>query len=205
MPYYMLHKPGGCITARQDARHPTVMACFPPALRDGIFPVGRLDKDTEGFLLLTDDGELCYRLMDPAHRVEKTYFFWAMGTLTEDKRQQLEAGVPIFADGRLTAPARVTVTESATLLDICALTGESAARLRESRRGTMPVCSGCITVTEGKKHQVKRMLGAVGLRVVYLRRLSIGGVTLDPTLPRGAYRPLTEDELVTLRHAAGMV
>ena len=85
MEYYLLNKPSGCITARRDPRHKTVMDLFPEEKRDLLFPVGRLDRDTEGLLLVTDDGVLCARLLSPENGIEKTYFFYALGTLTEDK------------------------------------------------------------------------------------------------------------------------
>ena len=90
MEYYMFNKPSGCITARRDERHKTVMDYFPEEKRDLIFPVGRLDKDTEGFLLVTNDGQLFHELMMPERKVSKTYFFWAKGTITEDKISELD-------------------------------------------------------------------------------------------------------------------
>ena len=94
--YYMFHKPRGCVTARRDERHKTVMDYFPPEKRDVLFPVGRLDKDTEGLLLVTDDGVLCYHLLMPENEVSKTYFFWAQGLLTEEKCREVEGGVKIY-------------------------------------------------------------------------------------------------------------
>lgn len=197
--YYMLHKPRGCITARRDARHKTVMDLFPEEKRDLLFPVGRLDKDTEGLLIVTDDGMLSFGLMNPAHKVSKTYFFWALGEPSEEKLYELERGVSIYA-GRedVTSPATVRVLETATLFDISHFLDYEDTKMSK-RRGSLPVYSGTITITEGKKHQVKRMIRYAGNRVLYLKRLSISGLTLDPELHPGEYRALTDEELSLLR------
>jgi len=196
--YYMLHKPRGCISARRDERHKTVMDYFPEEKREALFHVGRLDKDTEGLLIITNDGKLCFDLMKPEKEVEKTYFFWVQGILTEESIRELESGVGIYNDKeKITAPAKITTESTATLKDIKELLCGSDIRV-SNRRGELPVTSGYITITEGKKHQVKRMLKYVGCRVVYLKRLKIGGLKLDPDLPPGAYRPLTKAELKNL-------
>ena len=111
----MFNKPSGCITARRDERHKTVMDYFPQEKRDLIFPVGRLDKDTEGFLLVTNDGQLFHELMMPERKVSKTYFFWAKGTITEDKISELESGAAIYPDkSELTAPAILKIVSAST-------------------------------------------------------------------------------------------
>ena len=199
MEYYMLHKPRGCITARRDARHKTVMDIFPEEKRDLLFPVGRLDKDTEGLLIVTNDGMLSFGLMNPAHKVSKTYFFWALGEPSKEKLYELERGVRIYAGNEdVTSPATVCVLETATLFDISDLLDYEDTKISK-RRGELPVYSGTITITEGKKHQVKRMIRYAGNRVLYLKRLSISGLTLDPELCPGEYRPLTDEELSLLR------
>ena len=196
--YYMFHKPRGCISARRDERHKTVMDYFPEDKRDTLFHVGRLDKDTEGFLIITNDGKLCYDLMKPEKEVPKTYFFWVQGILSEKSIKELEGGVSIFSNSEAeTAPAKITVEDTATLRDIKYLLCGSDTRV-SNRRGHLPVTSGYITITEGKKHQVKRMLRYAGCRVIYLKRLKIGNVELDPTLDVGEYRPITEHELKIL-------
>lgn len=193
--YYMFHKPRGCITARCDARQKTVMDYFPNDKTEVLFPVGRLDKDTEGFLIITDDGMLCFDLMNPENKVPKTYFFWAQGVLTEDKIRELESGVNIYKSGDAeTAPARITLESTGILRDIKALLVGNDIKL-SNRRGELPVVSGYMTITEGKKHQVKRMLGYAGCRVVYLKRISIGEVLLDENLRPGEYRALKSCEL----------
>lgn len=196
----MFNKPRGCITACSDARHKTVMDYIPENEREGLFPVGRLDKDTEGFLILTDDGKFGFRVSEPKSLIEKTYFFWAKGTLDEEKIKRLEEGVGIYNDpDMITAPARVKKICEAKLRDISHLLDEDEAKLRLTKRGDVSVTGAMITITEGKKHQVKRMALAVGLRIVYLERVAISGVFLDKTLPRGEFRPLSEDEISKIK------
>lgn len=193
----MLNKPKDTLTACRDERGAVVMDCFPEGGRAGLFPVGRLDRDTEGFLLVTDDGTLSFSLMQPEFHVEKTYYFYALGVLDDEKCRALEAGVPIFENGKRTAPAKIRRLGSTTLREILPyLSGKD--RKVNDRRGDQPVTEATLTITEGKKHQVKRMLKAVRCRVLYLRRIAIGGVTLDPALAPGEYRPLTDGELAAL-------
>ena len=197
--YYMFNKPGDCITARRDARHKTVMDYFPEEDRDILFPVGRLDKDTEGFLLITDDGNLSYDLMKPEKKVTKTYFFWALGELDAEKARMLEEGVGIYKDKEaVTAPAKLSVIERTTLSKIKHLLDHEDTKL-SLRRGELPVFSGMITITEGKKHQVKRMLRYAGCKIVYLKRMSIGKLELDPSLGCGEFRELLSSEVEMLR------
>lgn len=197
--YYMFHKPRGCITARRDARHATVMDYFPEESRDLLFPVGRLDKDTEGFLLVTNDGNLCFELMSPETEIPKTYFFWALGSLSEEKIKEIESGVSIYKGRDFeTAPAKIKLLETAKLSDIKELLREEDAKMSR-RRGEMQVTAAYITITEGKKHQVKRMIGYAGCRVLYLKRVQIGNLPLDPLLPCGSYRELSSEELNLIR------
>lgn len=194
----MLNKPSGCITARRDPRHKTVMDLFPEEKRDQLFPVGRLDRDTEGLLLVTDDGALCAHLLSPENKVPKTYFFYALGTLTEDKIREIEQGIKLYPtrDER-SAPATLTLADPTTLGAIKHLLSLQDLK-RANRRPNTPVISGTVTVTEGKKHEVKRLLLYADCRIVYLKRLSMGTLTLDESLPRGCYRPLNADELSSL-------
>lgn len=201
MQYYMLNKPKGCITASRDERHDVVMDLFDADLRDSVFPVGRLDRDTEGFLLVTDDGELCFKLMSPKSGVEKTYFLWAVGDVNDDEIEALERGVRITDKGdMISAPAKVRLIGRDVLYNIRHLLVGKDAKMN-GRRGEIPVVCLEVTITEGKKHQVKRMMRAVGCKVVYLKRLSIAGVALDEKLPLGEYRPLTDEELERLKSA----
>ena len=196
----MFNKPRGCITACSDTRHKTVMDYIPENERKGLFPVGRLDKDTEGFLILTDDGKFGFRVSEPKSLIEKTYFFFAKGTIDAEKIKRLEEGVRIYNDpSMITAPARVKKVCEAKLRDIAHLTDEDEVKLRLTKRGDVSVTGVMITITEGKKHQVKRMALSVGLRIVYLERIGISGVFLDKTLPRGEFRPLTEQEISKIK------
>ena len=199
MQYYIFNKPRGCITARRDERHKTVMDYFPEEMRDRVFPIGRLDKDTEGLLIFTDDGQLFFDLMQPTKKVSKTYFFWAKGTITDEKIKELEAGAAIYPDKSiLTSPARLQILETRTLADIKHLLTEEDEKLTR-RKGETPVFSGLLTITEGKKHQVKRMIKYAGCKVVYLKRVAIGELTLDENLKIGEYRALTVEELAKLK------
>ena len=196
--YYMLNKPRGCISACRDARSAVVMDSFPEDARDRLFHVGRLDRDTEGLLIVTDDGALCNRLMMPEHKVEKTYFFYALGDMSDENRALLESGIDISGNGsELTAPARLRVLERTTLGSITDFLSETELK-NARKRPNLPVFSGLLTITEGKKHQVKRMLGYFGCKVVYLKRISIGALSLDESLKPGEYRRLCEEELLLL-------
>jgi 16S rRNA pseudouridine516 synthase len=199
----MLNKPKGYITATRDERRKTVMELIPESEREGLFHVGRLDRDTEGLLFLTDDGNLCYDLLSPHTRVEKTYRFWAKGVIDDEKIRSLSEGVIITEAQReiKTAPATVTVERICPIKEIAHLFDSDAAKLRNTRRGNMPVSSCIITITEGRKHQVKKMVKAVGMYVLYLERIALGGVILDSKLQRGEYRPLTDDEINTLKES----
>ena len=197
--YYIFNKPRGCITARRDPRHKTVMDYFPDEKREELFPVGRLDRDTEGLLLVTNDGRLCYDLLTPQKLVEKTYFFWALGELNEEEKNKIESGVNIYKnDSFVTSPAKIKIISASTIKEIEEKLSSEDKKLAK-RRPSLSVFSGEITITEGKKHQVKRMIGYAGCRVVYLKRLSVAGLVLDEKLDTGCYRELTEDEISKLR------
>ena len=199
MEYYIFNKPAGCITARRDPRHRTVMDYFPEEKRDVLFPVGRLDKDTEGLLIVTSDGMLFNDLMMPERKVSKTYFFWAKGNISEAKISELESGAPIYSGkSDLTAPATLRILERKALIDIKSLLSSEEAKLTR-KKGETPVFSGLLTITEGKKHQVKRMLKYAGCHVVYLKRVKIGQISLDQTLGKGEYRALTSEEISILK------
>lgn len=187
--YYMFHKPAGCITAVRDDRHRTVMEYFSSADVPGLHPVGRLDKDTEGLLFVTNDGLWNQKLMNPENHVEKTYFFWALGELSREDHHRLEQGIELRG-GRAGA-SRLVRGETAVLGDIQDL----ARGIKPGNRKEQPVFSGHLTIYEGRKHQVKRMLKAAGCYVVYLKRVSIGGIKLDENLASGEFRPLYHDEL----------
>jgi 16S rRNA pseudouridine516 synthase len=196
--YYMFHKPAGCITARKDVVNKTVFDYFNEVNTNGIFHVGRLDKDTEGLLLFTNDGEFEHHLMYPQKHVEKTYYFWALGSLDKKELKLLEEGVYIGKGEILTRPAKIKI-------DKCGRYNEFKEEIHieslsniDSNNYDQPIVSGYLTISEGRKHQVKRMLKAVGCYVVYLKRVSIGGLYLDETLKKGEYRSLTKDEIQIL-------
>lgn len=177
--YLMLHKPAGVVSATEDNREKTVLDLVRPEDRkNGLFPVGRLDKDTEGLLLLTDDGELAHRLLSPKKHVDKTYYAKIDGQVTEEHVKQFREGLDI-GDEKKTLPAVLTILLSG------------------------PVSEIEVTIHEGRFHQIKRMFEAVGCKVTYLKRLSMGSLVLDETLPPEEYRPLTEAELEDLTKQRG--
>ena len=177
--YLMLHKPAGVVSATEDNREKTVLDLVRPEDRkNGLFPVGRLDKDTEGLLLLTDDGELAHRLLSPKKHVDKTYYAKIDGQVTEEHVKQFREGLDI-GDEKRTLPAVLTILLSG------------------------PVSEIEVTIHEGRFHQIKRMFEAVGCKVTYLKRLSMGSLVLDETLPPEEYRPLTEAELEGLTKQRG--
>ncbi len=170
--YYMLNKPQGVVSATEDNRYDTVTDLIDTAVRRDLFPVGRLDIDTEGLLLITNDGELAHRLLSPRHHVDKVYYAHITGSLPEDAKMRFLNGITL-EDGTICMPAKLDV------LDEPLEDGKKAVTL---------------TIQEGKFHQVKRMFEAAGCQVVYLKRLSMGPLTLDESLMPGEYRPLTEKE-----------
>lgn len=182
--YIMLNKPPGFVSATEDRRERTVLELLDPELLAfRPFPAGRLDKDTEGLLLLTSDGGLAHGLTSPRRQVPKTYWAEVEGPapVGEADKEQFAAGVRLD-DGYVTMPASLTVHGA------------------ESRGGTIFRSTVELTICEGKFHQVKRMFKSVGKQVVYLKRTRIGPLALDPALPLGGYRELTEDELAMLKN-----
>lgn len=171
--YYMFHKPSGCVSATKDNVSRTVMDYITSAKRDELFPVGRLDKDTEGLLLITNDGDLAHRLLSPSHHVDKTYYARIKGIVTEEDAEKFRDGLDIGED-KMTLPAKLEILRSDAVSEIK------------------------VTIQEGKFHQVKRMFQAVGKEVVYLKRLSMGSLILDEELKPGEYRRLTEEEIRNL-------
>lgn len=194
--YLMYHKPCGELTARKDANRKTVMDSFPETYKD-LFPVGRLDKETEGLLLFTDNGALSARLLHPVHHVEKTYLFYSHGKLSEENLAALESGVFLDREQTLrTAPAKLRILRECPASSVFSEISEyEQKRLRRHENDTVTV--GELTITEGKKHQVRKMLLAVGGRVIYLKRISFGPLSLGD-LPIGALRPLADGEIESL-------
>ena len=194
----MFHKPKGCVTAKKDSLCKTVMDYFPKDLRDSLHPSGRLDKDTEGFLLITDDGALTYSLMHPDKHVSKTYFFYAIGVLTEDKIKAVSEGLTMRGSNTPVRPARIKCLSQGVITEIADFLPENK-REQFLKYPAQKIFSGEITIEEGKNHQVKRMLRAIDCCIVYLKRINIGGVSLDESLAPGEYRELTDEELAKLK------
>ena len=179
--YYLLHKPAGCVTAKQDNVHKTVMEYFPDEIRTkDIAPVGRLDLDTEGLLLFTNDGPLTHHLLSPTHHIPKTYYAVLNKEVPEMAVELFKNGVDI-GDDKPTLPAELTILPVSTYEN-----GED-------------VYSAELTISEGRFHQVKRMFEAVGCTVIYLKRLSMGSLTLG-NLEKGEYKKLTEEEIIELQN-----
>ena len=172
------------------------MDFFPQELAEKLHPVGRLDKDTCGLLILTDDGDLDMRIMQPRKHVSKTYLFYAIGTVDNDKKQLLESGIPMadFTTGR----AEFRMIREYRIRDLEQFMPEDR-REKYMKNPDGPAFAATLTICQGRKHQVKRMLEAIGCRIFYLRRESIGGLALDPSLKTGEYRQLTPEELELLR------
>lgn len=179
--YIMLHKPGGVLSATEDRRQKTVLDLLTPELRKReLFPVGRLDKDTEGLLLLTDHGDLAHRLLSPKHHVDKVYLTQVDGVLDEADVAAFQSGM-VLGDGLECLPAGLELLP---------------------QRGA---AWGLVTLREGKFHQIKRMMAAREKPVVYLKRLSMGSLKLDENLDKGEFRPLTDLEVAELLEIAGIL
>ena len=172
--YFLLNKPAGCVTATRDNLSDTVMSFLPENRRDDLFPVGRLDKDTEGLLLITNDGQLAHELLSPKKHVDKTYFAVIDGEVREEHKQLFLEGLDI-GDEELTMPAKLEILKSGEVSEIE------------------------LTIQEGRFHQVKRMFEAIGTKVTYLKRISMGPLVLGDLKP-GEVRILTDSELESLRN-----
>ncbi|MBR6230764.1 MAG: rRNA pseudouridine synthase [Lachnospiraceae bacterium] len=173
--YYMLNKPDGVVSATEDRNEPTVLSLLKDVNTKDLFPVGRLDKDTEGLLLITDDGELAHKLLSPRYHVDKTYHVTAEGIITDDDIRRLEEGVDI-GEKALTLPAKAEMIGS----------GQDVSEV-------------LLTIHEGKFHQVKRMFEVIGKPVVHLKRISFGSLKLDEKLAPGEFRRLADEEIKALK------
>lgn len=196
--YYMLNKPAGCVSACRDAEHKTVLDLFPVVERPGLFPMGRLDKNTEGLLLITDDGKLNRSQLDPANHIEKRYLLWAAGELSVEKQATLAAGLRVKGISQTLKPVTIQLLACSTLGALNVPVFPNRQFMVAETPDQSAFCAE-ITLTEGKRHQIKRMLEAVGCTVVYLKRISFGGIMLDKSLAPGEYRPLTDEECAILR------
>jgi 16S rRNA pseudouridine516 synthase len=168
----MLYKPAGCVSATKDRLSDTVLDILKEENTDGLFPVGRLDKDTEGLLLITNDGKLAHELLSPAKHVDKKYFVTLDKAIDDESISKIEDGIDID-DDKPCLPCEIEKIEENKVF---------------------------ITIREGRFHQVKRMFAAVGFTVTYLKRISMGNVTLDESLNPGEYRRLTDEEVQNLKN-----
>lgn len=174
--YIILNKPIGYVSATEDGKDPTVLELLPPKYTAlGLFPCGRLDKNTLGLMLLTDDGDLAHRLLSPRRHVTKRYYFRVKFPLTEAECARFREGL-VLEDGYETKPADIALSSDMT--------------------------SGVITLIEGKYHQIKRMMLALHNQITHLERISFGPLSLPSELARGAWRELTQEEENALREAA---
>lgn len=175
--YLMVHKPNGVVTASKDKKLPTVMDLLPQHLQsDQLYAIGRLDRDTTGLLLLTDNGPLGFQLLHPQYHVKKTYQVEVNGRLTPDNVQEFKDGI-VFLDGTVCKPAQLDIQSSSS--------SHSKA---------------IITIAEGKFHQVKKMFLSVGVKVTALKRVQFGDFLLDPNLTEGQYRLLNQEELKIIKN-----
>lgn len=175
--YYMLNKPAGCVSATNDNLHTTILDLLKGSVSvKNLFPVGRLDIDTEGLLLITDDGELSHNLLSPSKHVAKTYFARIDGLVTEEHIKAFKAGLDI-GDDKPTKPGTLVI---------------------KSTNPDTSTSEILLTITEGRYHQVKRSFEALGMKVTYLKRLSMGSLALDEALAPGEFRKLTDSELQAL-------
>ena len=175
--YELLHKPNGVVTASKDKKLPTIMDLLPPDIQsDQLYAIGRLDRDTTGLLLLTDNGPLGFQLLHPQYHVDKSYQVVVNGPLTSDHIQKFKDGI-VFLDGTTCKPAQLEI------LDISPTESHAS-----------------ITISEGKFHQVKKMFLSVGVKVTALKRVQFGDFTLDPELAKGQFRPLNPEELEIIKN-----
>lgn len=190
--YYIFHKPAGCVTATEDKQHKTVMDYLTDTVRSDLFPVGRLDIDTEGLLLITNDGALAHELLSPAKHVAKTYYAKVRGSVTSEDVTLFAKGVDIGED-KLTKPGKLVVLKNN------GRAGDETILAGRDVDADAVISEIELTITEGKFHQVKRMFQAVGKEVIYLKRISMGTLTLPEDLKAGEYRALTAEELEMLQ------
>lgn len=182
--YYMLNKPVGVVSATKDDLHGTVVELIKTDKRRDLFPVGRLDIDTEGLLVITNDGKLANNLLAPGKHVTKTYYAKISGKVDEDTISQFSAGIDI-GDDKKTESAKLVVEEIEEL---------------QNDRSNGYISSVTVEITEGRYHQIKRMFEAVGMKVIYLKRVAMSKLKLDEQLQPGEYRKLTTDEINLLKN-----
>ncbi|WP_128837121.1 pseudouridine synthase [Streptococcus sp. DD11] len=173
--YWILHKPAGYVTANRDTEKATVLDLIEEDCKEQLYSVGRLDRDTEELLLLTDNGPLGFQLLHPQYHVDKTYYVEVNGPLSPDDVAAFAKGI-VFLDGTVCQPAQLMIHSSAPFFSRAA-----------------------VTLSEGKFHQIKKMFLAVGVKVIYLKRTHFAGFRLDTDLAKGNYRPLNQEEFQTIK------
>ena len=197
--YYMLSKPAGIITASRDKKAKTVLDLIEDKKRRDLFPVGRLDKDTEGLLLITNDGDMAHKLLSPKKHVSKTYIAFVSGEIPDNIYQLFKDGLDI-GDDKKTKPAELKLYPS--ISELCNVYPDNMIEekynlIANDTSDSLNIFE--ITITEGRYHEIKRMFEAVGCAVVYLKRYSMGSILLDFSLQPGEYRILTDEELSKLK------
>ena len=188
--YYMFHKPFGCVTARRDDRHPTVMDWFRDLGNENLSPVGRLDRETEGLLIITDDGMWNRQMTRPEFHQAKTYEFVVMGDLTPEKVEALERGVLLNGEDTPTAPAVLAITGRSTLAETLPTLHPEIQEKTRHNPMDRTVTFGTITITEGRNRQIRRMMKAVRCLVLGLKRVSRGEILLDESLAPGQWKEI---------------
>lgn len=197
--YFMLNKPAGVISASRDKNAKTVVDLIVNKTRADLFPIGRLDKDTHGLVIISNDGELAHKMLSPKKHVEKTYFLKARGEIKAEVVDTFLKGIVLKDSSKeegsfKTLPARLEILETTSeALDYV----DEDSREERHYEGKLTACR--ITIKEGKYHQIKKMFRAVESEVLYLQRVSMGNLELDPSLAEGEYRELTEKELEDLK------
>ncbi|MCI8637922.1 MAG: rRNA pseudouridine synthase [Coprococcus sp.] len=171
--YYMMNKPAGVVSAVKDHKERTVLDLLDGWKRKGLFPAGRLDKDTEGLLIITNDGDLAHRMLSPGKHVDKVYYAHILGNVSAEDAAAFAAGIDI-GDDKPTLPAKLEILSADEVSEVM------------------------VTIHEGRYHQVKRMFLALGKQVIYLKRTAMGSLLLDQTLAPGEYRELTKEEIKQL-------
>lgn len=190
--YYMLSKPAGVISASEDSTETTVVDLITEQKRKDLFPVGRLDRDTEGLLIITNDGEMAHRLLSPRRHVDKKYYARVTGKVTEEDIDAFASGI-VLEDGLECLPADLKIigieSSADSFSEADGIFSDTAGNISDTE----------VTIREGKFHQIKRMFLALGHEVIYLKRLSMGPLSLDPDLAPGEYRRLTTEEITLLK------
>ena len=203
--YLMLNKPAGYITARSDKSLKTIFDILPSTLKNEytLFPVGRLDKDTEGLIILTNDGKFCHNIIHGKSNIKKVYEFWALGKLTQEYIKEIRNGILLednFSDNnKPTKPAEIEILEEHKFSDIKDQISNLPYRKIGKQKDEQDIFKARITIYEGRKHEVKRILKHCKCFVIYLKRLSIGSLNIDENLNLGECRSLTNEELLLIQ------